>query len=57
MPDNEVKSWGQYGPNNKYFRGLQGLKFDSQDISQIFYSSLECKQTLVGMEDIVSFQC
>lgn len=35
MPDNEVKSWGQYGPNNKYFRGLQGLKFDNQDISSI----------------------
>ena len=32
MPDNEIKSWGQYGPNNKYFRGLQGLKFGSQDI-------------------------
>ena len=35
MPDNEVKSWGQYGPSNKYFRGLQGLKFGSQDISSI----------------------
>ena len=35
MPENEVKSWGQFGPNNQYFKGLSGLKFNSQDITSI----------------------
>lgn len=35
MPENEVKSWGQFGPNNQYFKGLTGLKFGSQNITSM----------------------
>lgn len=35
MPENEVKSWGQFGPNNQYFKGLSGLKFGGQDITSM----------------------